>query len=89
MAKGEEDIDEDLDDATIYDEGGREDLVNDDAMTAEEEGFMRGYSEDEKIPTCDECGIAVRENKVTKVIDGETHAFCSEDCAQDFEDSMN
>ena len=44
MAKEEEDyIDEEMDDPTIYDEGGREGLVDDDEMSAEEEGFMRGY----------------------------------------------
>ena len=45
MAKGKEDEFDEVEDQTIYDEGGREDLVNDDAMTAEEEGFMRGYEE--------------------------------------------
>jgi len=31
------------DNGTIYDEGGREDLVESDELSAEEEGFMRGY----------------------------------------------
>jgi hypothetical protein len=63
-------------------------LLDEGTISAEEEGFMRGYSEDEEVPTCDECGIAMRENKITKLIDGETRCFCSKDCAQDFEDSM-
>lgn len=42
----ESDIDEDeFDEGTIYDEEGREDLVADDEMSAEEEGFMKGYEE--------------------------------------------
>ncbi|MBW2988879.1 hypothetical protein KY358_01025 [Candidatus Woesearchaeota archaeon] len=45
MARGDYDIEEDLDESSIYDEDGREDLVADDEMSAEEEGFMRGYDE--------------------------------------------
>lgn len=48
MAK-EEDIEEDINENSIYDEEGREDLVSADEMSAEEEGFMKGYEEaDEK-----------------------------------------
>jgi len=46
MAKEEKYTDEEsLDDNSIYDEEGREDLVEDDEMSAEEEGFMRGYED--------------------------------------------
>ncbi len=45
MAKGEEVDDEEFDETSIYDEEGREDLVADDEMSAEEEGFMKGYEE--------------------------------------------
>ena len=44
MAK-EEDFEEELNESSIYDEEGREDLVADDEMSAEEEGFMKGYEE--------------------------------------------
>lgn len=44
--KDEEDVEAE---ESIYDESKREDLVEDDEMTPEEEGFMRGYEEaDEK-----------------------------------------
>ena len=39
---------EDLDESSIYDEGGREDLVEDDEMSPGEEGFMKGYEEAEE-----------------------------------------
>jgi len=52
MAKENADLDEEeFDEGSIYDEEGREDLVSDDEMSAEEEGFMKGYeqaTEDEK-----------------------------------------
>ncbi len=40
MPMDEEELEE-----TIYEEEGREDLVEDDEMTPEEEGFMKGYEE--------------------------------------------
>jgi len=51
MAK--EDI-EDWSEESIYEEDGREDLVEADGMSPEEEGFMRGYeAADEKIDEVD------------------------------------
>lgn len=47
MAK--EDL-EDWEEETIYEEDGREDLVDADGMSAEEEGFMRGYEEADGKP---------------------------------------
>ncbi len=48
MAK-EEELEEENNENNIYDEEGREDLVSADEMSAEEEGFMKGYEEaDEK-----------------------------------------
>jgi len=48
MAKEEEFDNEELDETSIYDEEGRKDLVADDEMSAEEEGFMKGYEEAEE-----------------------------------------
>ena len=33
---------------SVYDEDGREDLVDNDELSAEEEGFMKGYDEEEE-----------------------------------------
>ena len=49
MVKNEEIDEEEFNETSIYNEEGREDLVADDEMSAEEEGFMKGYEEaDEK-----------------------------------------
>ncbi len=63
-------------------------LLDEGSISSEEEGFMRGYSDDGEVPTCDECGEAIRESKVVKLIDGETRTFCCEGCSQDFEESL-
>ena len=49
---------------------------------------MRGYSDDEEISTCEECGAALGKKVVKKEIDGETHRFCSELCAKEYEESI-
>lgn len=36
---------EEGDEETIYDSDGREDMIEDDELSASEEGFMRGYEE--------------------------------------------
>ena len=54
-----------------------------------EEGFQKGYSEEEKVLECAECGAAVREEKkFLKEIEGEEYVFCSKMCAQEFEESV-
>ena len=47
MTKGN-DFEDESEEASIYEEDGREDLVADDEMSAEEEGFMKGYEESEE-----------------------------------------
>lgn len=76
--------------STIFDDGKEEDSSEEELLDegTEEEAFMQGYSDEEKVATCDECGTAIRGKSLTKVIDGDTHHFCSEDCAQDFEESL-
>ncbi len=54
----------------------------------EDEAFTRGYANEDDIDECSECGIALRKKKITKVIESEEYAFCSEECAKDFEESM-
>ncbi|MBU0628654.1 MAG: hypothetical protein KKC75_05660 [Nanoarchaeota archaeon] len=46
--------DEELNESSIYEESGRQDLVEDDEMSPSEEGFMKGYEEaEEKIDEVD------------------------------------
>ena len=66
-----------------------EEMLEDGGISAEEEGFMKGYSDEEEVPTCEECGAALREKKVIKEINGENHGFCSELCAKEFAESIN
>jgi hypothetical protein len=54
----------------------------------DEQAFMEGYNDDEETPECEECGGAVREKSVKRDIDGETHTFCSNHCADEFEESL-
>ncbi|MDP3989796.1 MAG: hypothetical protein Q8Q01_01160 [archaeon] len=51
-------------------------------------GFMEGYLEDEDAPVCPECGTAIAEEKLRREVDGENHTFCSEECADEFEESL-
>ena len=53
-----------------------------------EEGFMKGYSDEEEVEECAECGTAIKKKKVTKEIEGEDYSFCSEGCAKEFEESL-
>lgn len=55
----------------------------------EDEGFSKGYSEEDEAEECAECGVTLRhKKKVTKSIEGEEYVFCSDECAKDFEESM-
>ncbi len=67
-----------------------EQLLEAGEISDEEEGFVKGYAEDEEeIEECAECGIAVRpEKKIVKTINGEEYTFCSKACADDFEESI-
>ncbi len=65
----------------------KEDTVVDEEE--EEEGFTKGYAEEDEAEECAECGITLRhKKKVTKAIEGEEYAFCSAECAKDFEESL-
>lgn len=79
--------------STTFDSGtekepSEEELLDEGSISAEEEAFIRGYSDEEEITTCDECGVAIQGKSFTKAVDGETHNFCSEECAQEFEESL-
>ena len=61
----------------------------DEDMESSEKGFMRGYSDDDEVVECSECGSAIdEESKVTKDFDGDTQIFCSKICLDEFEENM-
>ncbi len=67
-----------------------EQLLDSGAMSDEEEGFMKGYSDDDEVEECAECGGAINpEKKVVREFDDEEYAFCSEACAKEFEENLN
>ncbi|HLD79249.1 MAG TPA: hypothetical protein VJA18_01690 [Candidatus Nanoarchaeia archaeon] len=62
--------------------------VLEDSLESSEEGFMRGYSDEEEADECAECGSAVsEEKKIEKEVDGEKLTFCSVSCADEFEEN--
>lgn len=76
----------------VFDKDSREEpteeeLLEEGNISAEEEAFMRGYSEEEETPVCDECGTAIKGKKITKLIDGDTFTFCCKECAKEFSES--
>lgn len=66
-----------------------EQAVEQSDMESTEEGFVQGYSEDDEVLECAECGGAVKEEKkVVRQIEEESYTFCSKDCADEFEESV-
>ena len=71
-----------------YDYGGD---VPKEKLTEEEDlesGFMDGYSDDDEVEECAECGSAIHEKRIVKSIEGEEYIFCSEICAKEFEETI-
>ncbi len=62
--------------------------TEDGEISSEEEGFLKGFEDEEEAIECAECGSAIHEDIVKKVIDGETMNFCNTACAEDYVDSM-
>lgn len=66
-----------------------EEMLDQGGIDSSEEGFMKGYAEDEEVVECDECGSACNEEKkIIKDIEGEKYTFCSKDCLKEFQESM-
>ncbi len=78
MAEHEEQTDE----ADIYSENSREELVADGEMSPEEEGFMAGFEGDENSISCADCKkiIIDPDDAIEAVVDNETLLFCSDEC---------
>ncbi len=78
---------EEMQEADVYEAEGRESLVEDDEMSAEEEGFLKGAEGFGQDAKCRKCGKVLMEaNEVfEKEIEGEIMRFCSEECEEEFE----
>ncbi|MBW2997556.1 hypothetical protein KY349_04415 [Candidatus Woesearchaeota archaeon] len=73
---------------TVYDEAGREKLVEDDEISPEEAGFMEGAEDDGEQGKCAYCGAALLDaaHTVETKIDGKQYFFCSDEHAQKYEE---
>jgi len=83
------DIEKPLKEESVYEDEGREELVNSDAMEPEEEGFMQGYDSDETV-LCGFCRkpIINPEETMEKIMNNKIHRFCSESCLLEFEEDV-
>jgi YHS domain-containing protein len=85
-----EEIEESEDIERVYSEKGRESLVEDDAIEPWEQGFMEGAEDDGQGAKCRKCGKVLLgpESIIEKEIDGEIYRFCSEECAEKFQEDL-
>ncbi len=66
----------------------KEQMLEEGEIDSSEEAFMRGYSEDDEVEECAECGAAIHEKKIVKTIEEEPRSFCSEICVKEYEESL-
>ncbi len=69
----------------VYSDEGREELLEDDEINPDEEGFMLGYMEGDKLVKCARCGKVIVDDAVEKEISGKIFNFCSDECTKFFE----
>ena len=68
-------------------ENKKEQFIEEDDL---ESSFMSGYSDDDKVDECAECGSAVSdEKKKVREIEGEEYIFCSDLCEKEFKESIS
>ena len=80
MEMGEED-------ESVYDDTGREKLMEDDEISPTEEGFMEGAEDDGEQGKCAYCGAALMGfDTVETKINGKVWWFCSNDHADRFKE---
>ncbi|MBI2138627.1 hypothetical protein HYU13_03500 [Candidatus Woesearchaeota archaeon] len=76
---------EEVDDSIESGEG-REELLDDDEISPEEQGFMEGAEGDGQGAKCRTCGkVIARDDFFERSIDGEIYRFCSEECSENYE----
>lgn len=71
-------------DEDVYREEARGELVEDDEISPEEEGFMEGYEHGEQMSKCARCDRVLTDDFIEEKINGKVHRFCSESCAERF-----
>ena len=75
---------------SVYESEEREKLLEDDEISAEEQGFMEGAEELGQKAKCANCGKAlVNEDEIIeKEYEGETKLFDSDDCVLKYEEKL-
>ena len=68
----------------IYSEDYAEELEENDSIDEAEEGFMRGYNEEESVAECSNCRKVLGSKFIEEKINNKMHRFCSERCANKF-----
>jgi len=65
-----------------------EELLEDDGITPAEAAFLEGYERGETVQ-CANCGEEIeKDSAIKKKIRGKIRYFCSEECVEDFLESM-
>lgn len=82
MAEDEEVAD--VEEEDIYTDEGIEQEGEEDEITEEEEGFMKGYKHGAKLADCAQCKTPIYDKAIEKEYKGEDYFFCSEKCADKF-----
>ena len=79
-----------FDDEDIYEEEGMEEAMDSDEIDELEEGFLKGYK-DEDMAKCAFCGniLLGPDQIVERDINGHNKKFCSERCAEQYEIKYN
>ncbi|MEK6900691.1 MAG: hypothetical protein AABX05_06195 [Nanoarchaeota archaeon] len=78
-----------MDNYVFEDDSDSTEKVLEEGLETSEEGFLRGYSDEEETRECAECGSAVEEEtKIEKEVEGEVLSFCSKSCAEEFEENL-
>ncbi len=80
IGEGEDESDD------YYDREDDEKMLEDDELTPAEAGFMEGYENQELVKCCNCKKLCDLENAFEKEIKGKTYLFCSEECAEEFEE---
>ncbi|MBW3015934.1 hypothetical protein KY330_05930 [Candidatus Woesearchaeota archaeon] len=83
-----DEMDSGLKNEDVYSEEGRENMLDSDQLSYEEEGFMEGAEGRGQLAKCDECHkILDTDNKsaiIEREFNGDMYHFCSEKCAEKY-----
>jgi hypothetical protein len=74
-------------DEGIYSDEGREEMLDNDEIDDFEEGFMKGAEMDGQSAKCRKCGriLIKRKDMVEREVEDKVLWFCSEECADKYE----